>query len=30
MRKLLVVEDEDSIRSFIVLNLQRAGYDVLE
>ncbi|MDP4110356.1 MAG: response regulator transcription factor [Bacillota bacterium] len=30
MRKLLVLEDEDSIRSFIVLNLERAGYEVLE
>ncbi|MCX7614663.1 MAG: response regulator transcription factor [Clostridiales bacterium] len=30
MRKLLVLEDEESIRSFIVLNLERAGYQVLE
>ena len=30
MRKVLVLEDESSIRSFIVVNLQRAGYDVIE
>ncbi len=29
-KKILVVEDEDSIRSFIVINLSRAGYDVCE
>ncbi len=29
-KKILVVEDEDSIRSFIVINLSRAGYDVHE
>lgn len=28
--KVLVVEDEDSIRSFIKLNLEMAGYDVIE
>ena len=30
MRKVLVLEDESSIRGFIVINLRRAGYDVLE
>ena len=30
MVKVLVVEDEASIRSFIVINLRRAGYDVIE
>lgn len=30
MRKVLVLEDEDDIRSFVVLNLNRAGYDTLE
>lgn len=29
-RKLLVLEDEESIRSFVVINLKRAGYDVIE
>ena len=29
-RKVLVLEDESSIRSFIVINLNRAGYDVVE
>ena len=29
-RKVLVLEDEDNIRSFVVLNLNRAGYDTLE
>ncbi len=28
MKKVLVLEDEASIRSFIVINLQRAGYEV--
>jgi DNA-binding response OmpR family regulator len=28
--KLLVLEDEESIRSFVVINLKRAGYDVIE
>ena len=27
--KILVAEDEESIREFIVLNLKRAGYDVI-
>ena len=30
MKKILVIEDEDNIRSFVVINLKRAGYDVLE
>ncbi len=30
MKKVLVVEDEASIRSFISLNVKRAGYQVLE
>ena len=30
MKKVLVLEDESSIRSFIVINLIRAGYEVVE
>ena len=30
MKKVLVLEDEANIRSFIVINLQRAGYEVVE
>ena len=30
MRKVLVLEDEDSIRSFVVINLKRAGYNTIE
>ena len=30
MRKVLVLEDESSIRGFIVINLERAGYQVVE
>ncbi|MBR3570501.1 MAG: response regulator transcription factor [Oscillibacter sp.] len=30
MRKVLVLEDESNIRSFIVINLRRGGYDVIE
>jgi len=30
MKKILVIEDEDSIRSFVVINLKRAGYAVVE
>lgn len=30
MTKILVAEDEHAIRSFIVINLKRAGYDVIE
>lgn len=28
MRKILVCEDEDAIRDFVVINLQRSGYEV--
>ncbi|MBR5121916.1 MAG: response regulator transcription factor [Oscillospiraceae bacterium] len=30
MKRILVCEDEDSIREFIVLNLKRSGYDVVD
>ena len=30
MRKVLVLEDEANIRSFIVINLRRAGYEMVE
>lgn len=30
MRKVLILEDEDNIRSFVVINLKRAGYDTIE
>ena len=30
MKKVLIMEDEVNIRSFVVINLKRAGYDVLE
>ena len=30
MRKVLVLEDEPNIRSFVVINLKRAGYETLE
>lgn len=30
MRKVLVLEDEANIRSFVVINLKRAGYDAIE
>lgn len=30
MKKVLICEDEASIRSFVVVNLQRAGYTVVE
>lgn len=29
-KKILVVEDEDNIRDFVVLNLKRAGFDVTD
>lgn len=29
MKRILVCEDEDSIREFVVLNLKRSGYDVV-
>ena len=30
MKKVLVLEDEANIRGFIVINLRRAGYEVVE
>ncbi len=30
MKKVLVLEDEDNIRSFVVINLKRAGYETIE
>ena len=30
MKKILVAEDEQAIREFVVINLKRAGYDTLE
>lgn len=30
MKKILVLEDEEAIRDFVVLNLKRAGYDIIE
>ena len=30
MKKILVLEDEENIRSFVVINLKRAGYDTIE
>lgn len=30
MRKVLVLEDEENIRSFVVINLKRAGYQTIE
>lgn len=30
MRKVLIMEDEENIRSFVVINLKRAGYDTIE
>lgn len=30
MKKILVAEDEQAIREFVVINLKRAGYDVTE
>ena len=30
MKKILILEDEVNIRSFVVINLKRAGYDVVE
>ena len=29
-RKVLVLEDEENIRSFVVLNLKRAGFEVID
>lgn len=30
MKKILVAEDEDAIREFVVINLRRSGYDVTD
>ena len=30
MKKVLILEDEVNIRSFVVINLRRAGYDAVE
>ena len=30
MKKVLILEDEENIRSFVVINLQRAGYHAIE
>ena len=30
MKKVLVLEDESNIRSFVVINLKRAGYETIE
>ena len=30
MKRILVAEDEDAIREFVVINLQRVGYEVVE
>ncbi len=30
MKKVLILEDEDNIRSFVVINLKRHGYEVVE
>ena len=30
MKKVLVCEDEESIRDFVVINLKRSGYDVVD
>ena len=30
MKKVLIMEDELNIRSFVVINLRRAGYDVID
>ena len=30
LKKILVAEDEDAIREFVVINLKRSGYDVFD
>ena len=30
MKKVLILEDEENIRSFVVINLKRAGYEAVE
>ena len=29
-RKILVCEDEDAIRDFVVIHLKRSGYEVID
>ena len=29
-KRILVVEDEEAIREFVVINLRRAGYETVE
>lgn len=29
MKRVLVAEDEQNIREFVVINLQRAGYEII-
>ena len=30
MKRILVAEDEDVIRDFVVINLRRSGYEVVD
>ena len=30
MKRVLVAEDEEAIREFVIINLERAGYEVTE
>ena len=30
MRRILIAEDEEDIREFVVINMKRAGYDVVD
>ncbi|MDE8718573.1 response regulator, partial [[Eubacterium] siraeum] len=30
MKRILVCEDEDAIRDYVVINLKRSGYDVID
>lgn len=30
MKRILICEDEATIREFVVINLKRAGYDVVD
>ena len=30
MKRVLVAEDEQNIREFVVINLERAGYEIIE
>ena len=29
MKRILIAEDEDAIRDFVIINLKRAGYEVV-